>query len=317
MAKLIIEERNQTSKVKIYHKVDSFPVTIGRGYENTLILDDPYVSDIHLRVEEGENEGEWRVSDCQSNNGSFLADGRPIAEETVISSGDHVSIGDSHFSFYAQNHPVAAPLKWHPVPSWIKLVGKPVIAWGVFLFFLAFVMTSQYLETYEEFEPSQFIMMVIGVLIIVLIWVGIWSLVGRVATHTAGFHRQLSIVLLMMLFTELGETVVEYIEFFSSNRLLGFVLNYGLSTLVLAVTLFYCLGVATNMIKQKRMIASAIVAVLMFGMTAVGEVSGISKGSGFKSDFSYMIKPVPAVLLPINESELFWKENLQLTDKEN
>jgi len=120
MAKLIIEECNQTSKVKVYHKIDHFPVTIGRSFNNTLISDDPYMSEVHLQIEKGDDDEQWLIRDCESENGCFLSDGRQITGETLLSSGDSICMGDSSFHFYTAHHPVEAPLKWHPVPLWIK-----------------------------------------------------------------------------------------------------------------------------------------------------------------------------------------------------
>ncbi len=316
MGKLIIEACSQSNKMKVFHKIDVFPLTIGRSFDNTLIADDPYISDVHLRIEEGDQDGQWQISDCQSDNGSFLANGRRITEEISICSGDSISMGDSSFRFFTPQHAVEAPLTWHPVPAWVKKVGQPLIAWSIFLLFAAIAMLNYYLETFSDFEPSEFAMAAMGILFLVLLWVGVWSLVGKVTTHSAGFHRQLAIMLLATLVTELGVAVVAYLEFFTSNRLLGQILNYGLSISVLSLTLFYSLGVATNMVKKRRILASSVVSALLLGLIVASQIYEKKLIPNSQPEFSSVLKSLPVEFLPANDPEGFWQDNIRLVNEE-
>ncbi|MCU0265062.1 MAG: FHA domain-containing protein [Actinomycetia bacterium] len=68
------------------------PITIGRAEENTIALDDDYVSGRHARVYP--HEGSWVVEDLGSTNGTFLGTTK-VTSPTVIPSSGTIRIGKS------------------------------------------------------------------------------------------------------------------------------------------------------------------------------------------------------------------------------
>ena len=66
------------------------PVTIGRAPENTLVLDDDYVSGRHARL--FPHEGAWVVEDLGSTNGTYLGRAR-LTSPMVVPVGSQVRIG--------------------------------------------------------------------------------------------------------------------------------------------------------------------------------------------------------------------------------
>ena len=66
------------------------PITIGRSAENTLVLDDDYVSSRHARLYP--HEGSWVVEDLGSTNGTYL-DRTRLTTAMVLPVGSPVRIG--------------------------------------------------------------------------------------------------------------------------------------------------------------------------------------------------------------------------------
>ena len=66
------------------------PISIGRAAENTLVLDDDYVSGRHARF--FPHEGAWVVEDLGSTNGTYL-DRTRLTTPMVIPAGTPVRIG--------------------------------------------------------------------------------------------------------------------------------------------------------------------------------------------------------------------------------
>ncbi|MGZ4591171.1 MAG: FHA domain-containing protein FhaB/FipA [Actinomycetes bacterium] len=66
------------------------PVTIGRAAENTLVLDDDYVSGRHARL--FPHEGAWVVEDLGSTNGTYLGRAR-LTSPMVVPVGSQVRVG--------------------------------------------------------------------------------------------------------------------------------------------------------------------------------------------------------------------------------
>jgi hypothetical protein len=64
--------------------------SIGRSARNTIVLDEAYVSAEHALLARRDNR--WWLEDLGSRNGTLLND-LPLAEPTIVSSGDVVTIG--------------------------------------------------------------------------------------------------------------------------------------------------------------------------------------------------------------------------------
>jgi pSer/pThr/pTyr-binding forkhead associated (FHA) protein len=65
-------------------------VTFGRQNDNTVVLNDPYVSSYHVRF--FRNEGRYVLEDLNSTNGTLL-NGEKLKVKTYLKDGDIVDIG--------------------------------------------------------------------------------------------------------------------------------------------------------------------------------------------------------------------------------
>lgn len=65
-------------------------VTLGRGQEVSVAVEDVYVSDLHAELHP-DGEG-WVVHDLGSTNGTFL-NGAKVTQPTPVSAGDQLRIG--------------------------------------------------------------------------------------------------------------------------------------------------------------------------------------------------------------------------------
>ncbi|HXV56401.1 MAG TPA: FHA domain-containing protein [Gaiellaceae bacterium] len=73
------------------------PTTIGRGQENTVVLDgDEYASGQHARVESG-LDGTW-VVDLGSTNGTYV-NGERVEGRRRLHEGDLLQVGDTELRF--------------------------------------------------------------------------------------------------------------------------------------------------------------------------------------------------------------------------
>lgn len=76
------------------------PVTsIGRIQNNTIIIDDGFISSRHALITLREQQ--WWIEDLGSRNGTFLND-LPLSEPTVVSSGDVIMLGGTQLKFEQQ-----------------------------------------------------------------------------------------------------------------------------------------------------------------------------------------------------------------------
>ena len=68
----------------------SRPSVLGRSEEADIVIDDPYASEIHLRV--GIQAGDLIVHDLGSTNGTYV-NGRRVTVPTSLAKGDALQIG--------------------------------------------------------------------------------------------------------------------------------------------------------------------------------------------------------------------------------
>lgn len=69
---------------------------IGRAEDNSLCLDDPYISAHHALILW--REGRWWLEDLNSHNGTLLNDER-VTDPTPLASGDDILIGTTRMTF--------------------------------------------------------------------------------------------------------------------------------------------------------------------------------------------------------------------------
>lgn len=72
-------------------------ITVGRSSQNNVVIQDPKVSNLHLRLRK-EEDGRYFVVDLNSTNGTFV-NGKRIQGESQITPGDQLKIGNTLLSW--------------------------------------------------------------------------------------------------------------------------------------------------------------------------------------------------------------------------
>ncbi len=80
-----------TAKGKFEHEIDKDYISVGRGKDNDLQIDDLSVSRRHAIIEKDET-GKIFITDLNSSNGTFVNNVR-INQKTPITSNDHILLG--------------------------------------------------------------------------------------------------------------------------------------------------------------------------------------------------------------------------------
>ena len=101
---LVIVSSNQFGLLRV---LGEEAVTLGRGKECQLHLEDPAVSTLHCRVSTDPDKG-YVIEDCGSTNGTLL-NGRKIEHPVELSYGDRISIGSTIVRFYIEEVPDSPP----------------------------------------------------------------------------------------------------------------------------------------------------------------------------------------------------------------
>jgi len=268
--KLILEIRAHGNDEQVfYHTIEKFPVTVGRGFHNDVILNDPHISSQHLRIEYDDNG--FSVIDIDSENGFIVNGTQQRGLCTSIQSGDMFCIGQTEVRVYTPEHPVAATIrlqKINPVFSWLSRSSNIL---AIFFLALAFVLCWAYLEIWTE-EIGQALVGAGSVtVVIIVLWSAIWSVAGRLARQKAHFNSHIAMACLYMIAGTFLWYVESYVDFLTNENWVSILTTYSINFILLTVLLIGSFTLSTRMNRRRRMVLA-----VFFSAGVIGGVFAIS-----------------------------------------
>jgi hypothetical protein len=181
---------------------------IGRGYDNDVVVDDPYVAAQHLRIFR-DDAGRLVVEDMGSANGMFLDRGRDRLPRIITDGKLPIRIGQTFLRIRDNAHEVEAE-RIVPVHS-----GRRRILMAVVLGALILGVDALKRGLTETGEPriSNYVTELLLVAATAVAWVGIWALLARIFSGHARFLSNLLIALAGLLVFTLYNEFVQYLGF--------------------------------------------------------------------------------------------------------
>ncbi len=233
MAKIILEV--QKRGLYQYHKLDQFPVTVGRALDNDVILSDGAVSPHHLCIEQ-EEDGKLYMHNLSEENGTLM-NGHTIGQQrTMLPVPSRLVLGSRRVNVLSSDTQVA-PTNLLKFGSFFSILAHP--AWVIVLLVLTglALFTEKYLNTYV----AQGIWFYAGeVLLNMAVLMGIALILAAVTwlvSHRWVFIPAAGIVALLMLLKSLLGMAGGFLDYFFTSdapqELLLTLYNVPLVTLVL------------------------------------------------------------------------------------
>jgi hypothetical protein len=206
---------------------------VGRGYDNDVIVDDPYVANRHVRVFRDE-AGRLIVEDAGSKNGLFL-DRDSVRQARIVIEGDRpIRIGHTQLRIRDASHTVAVErlAGTHP-QAWLV-----AIAVGLAVSVLGFEALLMWLGQTGEPKASIYLNWLLLISALVLAWVSLWAIVSRVFSGQARFLQNLLVALsgflLITLFREFSQ-----IAAFSFSWPGAINYEYAIQSMIVAAACFF------------------------------------------------------------------------------
>lgn len=199
MDEVIFLEVLEGDAVHARHRLERFPTSVGRGYSNDVILDDPKVSAEHLRIERRE-DGALVLRDVGSHNGTFRVEPWAPLAELELTPDTRVAVGDTVLRFRARNHPVedtvvaSAPSAPRPrvfeqprtfALALVALVGASIL--------------EAYLTNYGRTDWGALTVAVVVPLGLIFVWAGGWAVASRIARRQFHYRTHAAISTLVLL----------------------------------------------------------------------------------------------------------------------
>lgn len=161
-------------------------VTIGRAWDNDIVLDDPHVAAHHLRLQR-DIDGRWSAEDLGSRNGLHVEGERQRRERIELDAGTTLRVGQTLLRLHRAADPVAPELPLAQGRSpW-------PFALGATLCVALLEVLGIWLSDIAEPKPIRYLVPPLATLVVIALWTTLWSVLSRVFAGHAWFGRHLLI----------------------------------------------------------------------------------------------------------------------------
>ena len=282
-------------------------VSIGRGYDNDVIVDDPYVAARHLRVFRDE-DGRLVAEDLGSANGTFLDGGKTRLPRILVDGQQPIRIGQTFLRFREAGHAVE--------PERVAPEGSDVLPIVAALSLGAAVLGLEAMTVWfgQVAEPraTSYLTPLLWASVAILVWIGMWALLSRIFVGRSHFFRNLLIALSGALALSLYSEVAKYLAFAWTFSLPG-TYEYIAIWIVVAVVCFLHLREVGH---TRLWLKGAAVAALLVVAVSVQTLqrSEALSDSGRQITLHILMPPSLRAVPYRSEAEFFGKvENLKAT----
>lgn len=285
MAEIILEI--QRSGLNQYHRLEKFPVTIGRALDNDIIVSDNSVSPHHLRIERDE-EGRLFIHNLSEENGTLMNRHRLGQQPVSATLPSKLVIGHRKMRLLTSEIPVET--------THISRCGgifapfcKPMWAGVLFALSILASLIDIYLGTFTQQDVLFYLSSLLTELVILMILVLVSSGVTRLITHRWAFIPALSVVSLFFLLPKVLGAAGHWLDYYFTNDSISDWLVLGVGDFVLLPVLLY--GWLRWVISQKPLPALGLALVLSslpLGLQAINILDQMTVAREFstKPDYS-------------------------------
>ncbi len=300
---IIVELLGRSGNVSHRVRLDG-SASVGRAYDNDVIVDDPYVDPRALQISATE-DGAILVRDLGTTNGVYDSDGKRLAETETVRIGAVLRVGRTRFRIVRGDTPVPPALadaqgRLRSIAS--SRVALPIAA----LAFLVLWSIGSYNNEVDEFTIAVLVTELLGLVVVFAIWAGAWALGTRLASGRARFGEHATIVVALVTASIPVGLVLSLVAFLWPNDatdVLGIANGIAIATL----TLYAHLGVASRAGRRARGMVAASIVLSLVGLGYLAGTIDPEQEVPVQSALGSFL-PVPAEMIPAADLEQFLDE---------
>lgn len=304
---LILEISDHRGRIRHRHRLDGPAVTLGRGYRNTLVLDDPFVDVEHLKIEATDG-GDWMVTDLGSRNGTVEhTRGRRITQE-LLQAGHELRVGRSVIRVLALDQPLPAALPLGAEPTgFIARATEPRWAAPILVGGFALSGLSQYLGSSSSQGFAELASPGLGALMFAAAWATLWAFTNRIVGHRFRILSHLAWTVAIAVVYSLIVAGLQWVEFFTPS------IDWSILQALLALGVFATLLVGHFQLvtdwaptRQWR-VATSVAAIGLAVIAIIGQSEVFKTGEGIGAADRVPLKPVSTKLIPATTTDRFFR----------
>ncbi|HEV2548215.1 MAG TPA: FHA domain-containing protein [Stellaceae bacterium] len=300
-----IEVLGRHREVAARHRVGASEVRIGRGYDNDVVIDDPYVAAQHLVIRRDE-AGALAAYDIGSANGTFVEPGGRRVETVVLDGDSVLRIGHTQLRVRDPRYSVARErASERPRPVWPSAVALAVAI-------IAIELVSLWLKETDEAKFSRYLQPPVILAGVVLSWTAVWAILSRIFAGQARFERNVRIALVGMLAYSLYNEAAEYLGFALTWRALAAYEYVAFWCLLAAICFFHLREIGPTHLRLK---GGAVAALLVVGVGMQTLSQSELRTDVGQMNVSRRVLPPMLRLAPVSEEGRFFADVERLRDK--
>lgn len=265
-SEIIIEEITRNHKLLHRHRITQSEVSIGRSYQNDIILTDPHICPKHISL--NFSQGVWHLNDNDSVNGTLLENTKgkkQQAHQQQINDGDVIILGKSQLRVLFSDHQVPETIAFSPFESLIDIIRHPIAVFISIALFLLIAGNISYLNQLTETNVSQLFVSAFSLSLLFSLWPAGVALVSHLTKHDPRIFAQFGISFTFFILMWLSDLLDKIIAFNSaSDSALG--LFFSLLPIGLAFCLFWLNSyIGFHVSARRRIIVAISITALLFG----------------------------------------------------
>jgi len=294
---VIVEQLGWGGKRQRYFTVEGNSVTIGRSYQNDVVLDDVYISPNHLRLDAA--EGGWRLTDLQTVNGVEIIK-NPRSSETqlldadsaiLLGEGAEIKIGRTRVRIVSDSHSVDAAKELHHLEQDAGKLNRLSIWLPLFLISLAVEIAALYFSSFIEWQWKNVFSIILGTQAVLLFIALFWGALGRFLRSESQFLSHYCLILLAGLAYSVTDWLIGMLAYNAGTEMVAMILSPLNALLLLALLLSANFALTTNMFPRQRWISSLGFVMLIIVVSITAQMSGWGEFSPYPSYFSGLEVP--------------------------
>ena len=193
----VLEVLDRSERVEHWYRLGDAPLRIGRAYDNDVVLTDEHVCPYHAQLHR-DAEGRFWLQDLGSLNGTFVGRSRKPVGIAELGEQAQFRLGETQLRFRSGqvapaptrlDRTAVSPLR-HLRNPWVVLLCMVVLPCSLVL--------ESWLGTTESLEPRRVLGDLVGPVVSVLTWAGLWSFASRLIVHRLRFGVHLGIACLAL-----------------------------------------------------------------------------------------------------------------------
>jgi len=243
---IFVEVRDPRGVTTARLRLTDEEITIGRGPDNLVVLNDEYVDAAHLRVVVPPDGQTAVFRDVDSTNGTTIEGALLNDDEVAVPFGTPVLVGRTTVILSTGETSVAEAKMLPDQPP--RLVAyERLPAWASAFVVVGYLTVRLYWSSFEPMGPGELAGLAIMLFIFLMLWAGGWAAGSRILAGAGHFRQHLAFASFLGLTIMPLGTFLGWVSFAVGNPIVDFVINWGIFGVgVWALMLFGHLDIASR-----------------------------------------------------------------------